>query len=519
MIVDDITLIEVGDMEEQFRKPYNVSADGEILKTIESLIVENGGSISNDLFISAASSAFRLSSESEEVGIAGQRGQRAWRERRYRFIANVTLENYTRERHVASRAIVIGYTDRVDLSHNNTVADDLRLYVNTVAVVRDIQVNDNGRIRVKSKLVSSQQTLLGDLDLNRGNVDYLMRPFDIFNTIDTHKEVGRDGDHIDLRSTFQYGVVLNGRHANDSNRYLSSVVQADRQGLTNVETYSNDIMEQSRDTEAADIVRPTRLQSNLFLKAIASRSDYAENNYFEYQDLAELTEGRSLKALDAVTRIAPMVRNTFSYESEQWYGASPETMAAIQICHAVPIIMLDCLFSYVDLTISNTHDRSNRTEILVHDMSSYIGDSFDDRRILEAFEGRIEREVFNPISSNGYFDVSLDITSEVGGLTRIMMSIDGGPETPYVFPTFADAMLTPMITRDKSVLDDNAEGYVKLRRIVDDTVGGSGQTIDTSSRFRNGRVETAPARTRTTGIDLLDIDLPRRKSRVKIDIV
>lgn len=518
MLLTKLTLIEVGDLEEQYRRPFKFSTDGDVLNSIESLVLSSGGNLSNDLFISTAADALRLSSDSEDVGIAGNVGRRAWREKRYRFIAEVELESFSARRRTASRAVVIGYTDRVDLSHNQLVADDLQMYVNSVVVIRDIELTDRrGNPYIKSKLVDSQQALLGDIDFDRGNVDYMMRPFDLFNTVDTHRDTGRADDHIDYRCLFQHGVQLNSRNSNDSNRYLSRVVTADRQGLGNLETYADVIMESSRETEAADILRPSQLDSNLFLKAIASRSDYADNNYFDYQDLATFTPRGTMDDLDDVTKIVPMASNLLSYESEEWHGASPETMAAIQVCHAIPIIMLDCLFSYVAFTVSNRHSADNRVEFLIDDMTSYAGEGFDDRQVFNTFESRAIREVFNVISANGYFDVRLEVSSEVGGMTRIELQIDDGPSTPYVFPSFADAMISPVITRDKNILDDNAENYIKLRDVVDDAINNCGR-IDTTSRLRNGRVESAERnRPRNTGIDLLDIDRPRRDTRSNSD--
>lgn len=523
MRLTKLELIEVGDLEEQYRRPFEFNTDGDILQKIEGLVRSNAGRLSSDLFISTASDALRLSSDVEEVGIGGRSGRRAWKENRYRFIAHVDLENYNRGDRVATRAIVIGYTDRADLSHNDTVADDLEMYVNSIAIVRDVERRDKrGRVYTQTKLVDSQQALLGDLDFDAGNVEYMMRPFDLFNTVDSHRDTGRSDDSIDFRCLFQYGVELTDRNTNSSNRYLSRVVQADRQGAMNMETYSNDILDQSREVEAADILRPQRVDSNLFLKALASRTGYGDNNFFEYRDLVPFTDRRNLKDLDAVTYVWPMARNRFSFESEEWHGASPETMAAMQVCHAVPIIMLNCLFSAVEFTVSNRHGYDNRVEFILNDMASYVGPDFNDRRVLDLFENRIVEEVFNPISLNGYMDVEIKVSSEVGGMTRIELEIDDGPMVPYVFPSFADAMISPVITRDKNLLDDNADSYIELRKTVDDAIDdltGEG-VIDTTSRIRNGRVEEN-SRPRNRGLDLIDIDLPNtsRRRSSKPDII
>jgi hypothetical protein len=518
MRLTKLTLIEVADLEEQYRHPFEFNVGGDVLQSIESLVRSNHGNLSPDLFIGTASEALRLSSEAEEVGIAGRTGRRAWRENRYRFIAEVEIEGFARHRNSATRAFVVGYTDRVDLSHENTVAPDLEMYVNSVVLIRDIEKKDRrGRTYISSKVLDSQQTMLGDIDITgrSGGSEYLMRPYDLFNTVDTHKETGRHDDSIDLRNTFQYGVEMNRRDSNDSNRYLAQVVAADRQGLGNLRTYSNDIMDMSRESEAADILRPQRVDSNLFLKAIASRSNYAEDNFFEYRDLVPFTDRRSLQDLDEVTKIAPIAHNIFSFESEVWYGASPETMAAAQVCHAIPIIMLGCLFSFVQFRINNLRTYDREPQFILEDSASYIGEDFDDISVIDTFKGRVIREVFNVISNNGYFDVDLSVSSEEGGFTRVEISIDDNPTVPYVFPSFADAMLTPVVTRNKSLIDDNAERYVDLRKkvdeAIDDFVGGKGR-IDTTSRIRDGKVEDTNRR-RNSGLDLLDLDLPSSSRR------
>lgn len=184
--------------------------------------------------------------------------------------------------------------------------------------------------------------------------------------------------------------------------------------------------------------------------------------------------------------------------------------------------MLNCLFSAVEFTVSNRHGYDNRVEFILNDMASYVGPDFNDRRVLDLFENRIVEEVFNPISLNGYMDVEIKVSSEVGGMTRIELEIDDGPMVPYVFPSFADAMISPVITRDKNLLDDNADSYIELRKTVDDAIDdltGEG-VIDTTSRIRNGRVEEN-SRPRNRGLDLIDIDLPNtsRRRSSKPDII
>lgn len=467
MYVTKLTFVEIADLEDQYRRPYELSLDGQTLHRLEQSIREEGGSARPALLADVLGQGLEMSStDIEHVALDGS----GWRHARYRYVMEVQVEAVGRYSS-GHRVIVCGYTDRCDKSANY-MAPDLRMYVNSIVGIRDVERKDNrGNAYIQSTVIDNYQVLLGEFSgfqHNRGGEnEYMMRPSDVFGTIEKIRELGDDGEFkADTRNMFINGVATNRRRNNQRARYMSTLIESDRSGQAEMETYYDDITGgASRNVAASDVATEPRFIMNRFMEQLTQRCNVIQDRWFEYKDLIDFTGRRNMSDLDDVTHFADRCDNDLSVESQSWRGANVETTIACTLCQEVPAIMVDCLLSTVTFTCSNMHSPDGSVEFLASDWAMFVAGDFK-MAVIDAFKSRFITEVFNMISRNNVMGVDLDVTADVGGLTTIEISVDGKPWERFAFPSFCDSMISPTVTRDMYRVDDLAKKYELVRKEV-----------------------------------------------------
>lgn len=503
-----LKLIEVGGLEKQSRRVFEWQRSGNFVNDIVDVVERTGGRLSVDSFVGIASDALTISTDVEDVYVPGIGNDRDWEERRFRFFLEMELEPMTRYNKKRTRALIQGYTDHSDLSHNDKVDPKMKMYINNVTTVQDFSDGARGTI---TRVVDVSQTLLGDM--SRGE-DFLLRPSDVFARIENKEDSIADDLELDVmvdtRSSFHSGTQLNDRRSNASSNYLHKLVTSDLDAAANIETRDMGIIQDNRDTLAYETAGGNiqTVRSNKFLRALADKNrNFKFSNYFTYADLAEFAG--SIKSLDRDTDI--ILPDGFGeFESEHWDGATAEVKAAAQVCHLIPIIMIDCFMDSVTFTIDNTDCRGDQADMVIEDMTSMLGENVRSRDHIRAFETRVKREVFSQITNNGHMRVDMDVDSEMCGITIIEISIDGDPYDRYVFPSFADGLLSPVVTNDGENAEDMADGYIEVRKHVDEVIGRH-QDISLSTDVRSAvrdRDRRSPRSERRRSNDaLLDDDI------------
>lgn len=470
MFINKLMLIEVADLEEVYRRPFELTVDGDIIRLLEDAISRDAGQFRPQLVLDAVGRGLTLSSSREEVSM----GAGKFQDSRFRFILEIQVDQI-RGTMPGSRIIVCGYTDRVDMSHNDLMAPDMRFYVNNIVGIRDIPRNHHGRSYIDSKVTDNYQVLLGDYNMpgnrNRGHNEYLMRPRDVFRTIEKHKAIGIDengADVVDTRTMFSNGVETNRGRNNLRGRYLSTLMEADRAGKSEQSVYGDDLFEATRDSASSDVVSEPRLIRNAFMSILINRSPtFSDTGFFEYDNLVEFTHERNMRGLDKVTDFSLIEDNTFNFESNRWNSNSAEVITVATFCQEIPALMVDCLFSYLNFKVSNMHLLDGQPEFEFIEWAYFVDMNSNDR-MLEAFKQRFLREVFNLVTNEDQLIIDLEIEAEVGGMTGLEISFDGGRFERYTFPSFCDGIVAPVVTDDAKKLDNIAKKYGSIREDIVD---------------------------------------------------
>ena len=467
MRLESLTLVEVADIPDQYRRAYELNINGDTLKALEFTLRTEGNNCRPSMLVDVLGNSIALSADGVER-VELDYGK--WSDERYRFIAVVLVEEATRS-HAGSRIVVCGYTDRCDISLSKIVAPDLKFYINSIVGVRDVLTPDNrGNYYIKSMITENYQVLLGDYEQNNSRYnDYKMRPVDVFSTIEATRELGSvDDQTIDTRILFVNGVDTNSRRNNQRGRYMSSLIEQDVQGYQAIETYTDsDYGDQlSRNSASIELAASSerRIVANNFIRYLTANrhSEVTYNKHFYYEDMAPLSKLGNLRGLDEVTTIIERGRGSFSMESEKWNGGVPETMIAATLAQEIPAIMTDCIVSSISFQCSNASTRGGRPEFICTDIRMFVDGDFGDY-IINAFEQRFLNEVFRPLSQDNLICLDIQVSADVGGMTVVDVMMDNNPNERYVFPSFCDSVLVPTMTKDYTKIENMASQYETLR--------------------------------------------------------
>ncbi len=481
MRLNRLACIEVGGLEKQIRKPFRWENDGDFIEDVIDAVERSCGNIGRDTFVGVGADSLTFGSGYEDVNIQGIGND--WDEKRFRFVMDVELTAMSKYSKVGTRAIVQGYTEHADATHRGRLDPKMRMYINNICTVQDIQDGARG---TTTRVIDISQTLLGDIQA--GNVEILIRPSDIFSTIDCIEDsLDEDmSEMVDTRSTFHRGVQLSKRSTSMASNYLKDLVEADLSASDNLVSHDPNLINDTRDSLAREVAGGSiqSYRSNAFLKALQSNNrNFKGNNWFTIRDVADLLD----VTVNHIDDMIDVYQPDIDLESDVWTGGSAEVKASFEICHSIPIIMADCYIDSIELTSDNLDSRNGEPCTGIQDLTSMLGENVRDRRHINKFIDRFNREVFRRISNNGQQLVDLEISSEICGLTTIKISIDDEHSYRYVFASFADGMLSPNVTNDSEVSLDLANGYIDLRREIDEVVQRTQPEISLSTDVRGAK--------------------------------
>lgn len=454
-----------------YRRSYNSHVDG----AIEQQLIDstnNGAQITKHSLSGVASQILRPSSNIGNMASMVH----GWQTPRYRFLLKVEEEG---QLGVSTIAFYTGYTEHSEgiIIHGIDSVIDPNMYMHVTSVSRtrisNVQV---GAVPSRNfNNVGNQQFLFGDstAETLAGNVAgtyWKMRPEDVFrsqNLLNSLSEVGLTPySTIDTTGSLTaLGGDVSSRENNVASSYLSKTLRALRNAHTDYESSATDAT-----YDAAKAVNEGYISYNPFfnvmmnyaeailnsgrfrygdLQKVASYLDdvtnvFSSNNMMQYtgQQSAGMTLNMGLQYMDNV----PSADNT-----EHWKGSTTETIVAYNIAMALPAMMLDKFVSSFRINITNqTLDGSIQHAIM--DISP-IDPLLEGNMMVagETLADQITMEILGPNSNFGALPFRCMIDCNVFGDTSILISFNGAPDTPYVMPTFADNMATPIITADRNV--------------------------------------------------------------------
>lgn len=398
-----------------------------------------------------------------------------WDEQRCMFMMELVVNKTSTSR---VHMVVSGYTDHsdfADVSNRNKklrLPDNLRFYFNStykIRTLRTIRGNDQ-ETRVNTSSASQILTRTDRANLSNGRRGTLtMRPEDIIanqSTSESFKELLDDEDFIDVsgeetewrdtRPEFREAIKLSRRSNSNSADYLASTLSA----LRDAEDEFAD-SDKSVALRARGKVREEIVENDDFWDELATDTQVMSSGYVEWGELLEWN-----RDLDDIADISfgAKTKGVDNRGYSKWDDSSNEGLAATIIKDTIIGYMIENL--YIKSSFSVTNDtRGGHVSFTVGKFIPFQED-MDVKDNLNEFMSRVKTELFKNLLFHRDMVLSISVEAHIHRDIVIDISIDGDEEEHFVFPAFADALVSPILTSRIDHVDEISGDIRKINRTL-----------------------------------------------------
>jgi uncharacterized protein (DUF736 family) len=381
-----------------------------------------------------------------------------WGERRLRFMMEV---EHTSDFGTTITEIILGYTDHPGIGIGGSIDPNMMFIVNSVMQIRRTQEFTPLGNQIHSSVTDSSHILV---DNNWSGIysqvsDQRMRPVDVFATMSRTHLGGIDGTIIDTRATSTNMAAKSRRSNASAANYMSQLLNGYNSAsiATDYGAGNDEILNKAR-----GISEENQAIKDPFLSAIAQiQGNPIIGNIFTYKDLCQLDP-----YIDNVTKAYMMSSTTQKVIhtaglTATWQGSDLDTHVATILSQSIPSLLMDLALTRVVFKATNRTVNSAVTCAII-DAQGFI--SGDISRLLDTFRIRLEHEILRDVSRNNMFDYAIEMNVDLLGETWIKLSLNGNQYIDYVTPSFADALLAPVLTSDNNRATNLASDFEMLSR-------------------------------------------------------
>lgn len=451
MKIIKMLMLEVGTYNDVHQRPYHAHVDGHALSVLQES-TDNGRNLTPAALSSVGAEIMRVSSTAGNVAeiINGYDQPRLcfMMEIEFPGTGGVTMVEW-----------LMGYTDHVGVSATygdaRMVFDpNMRLTFNNVLRGRRTTVARAFGNTVRTAVNDSYQLINGSYQPQITNVHqapHLLRPQDVFTNLsmDNARSLLGHDEVLDLRPTHgPERIAVNNRRNSIPGSYLSRVLQVWKHESEFEEVDPSSLNSQM----AAKIAEPT-ISNIRSVQQLAVISDLRRGGTVTWSELVAADDLGQLEDRVVITLAqSPASRARLAHrgEAEFWHGNSNTTVIASAFVQAVPGIMMSLMLTEMDVSITNrTHD--GEWDVTIQDWESFNGG--DDVEQVQAFQYKMATELMPGLSRGGQHEIELHASFSVTGETRLEISVDGSPMTPFIAPTFCDGLSAAVRAPDRNTLD------------------------------------------------------------------
>lgn len=471
--VSELFLIQTGTYQDQYLRPYIVDADANYITQLAD-DTHGGNVISTKTIENVAGSMVKPSTVTSGLSMIPH----GWGMRRFSFLLKVVEDDPITTSSQITR-LFYGYTDLADMSHNNNIAPEMKMYFSAeTTVITNWRTLDNGATVPHSRVLGSTQ-IINPMDMARSpdnimgmpDTTWLIRPEDTFvvggnNIMNQILESsgmvnGKISSVIDQRSLSTKGVPyqLNRRLDNSPSRYLTN----------SFSSYMGAVKEQRSEHEDEDpryASNPGLDRDRLYMDAAARGSvgkihqisffdhitrncGYLERGYIEYGQLVrefENVDQNTQVSLDTGQSIRKL---SHAQDSAPWNRNDLLGVAVSTIAQTIPAIMMECCLASVRFTVTPGHGYGNYNIIVFDEGTATMFGNLADRDVLgfiEEFKRRLTVDVLNPITHNNQVFLSLGMSTHLMSESVIDIHFADNNQMRFVAPTFSDNLFPPVAT-------------------------------------------------------------------------
>lgn len=434
-VVAELVILEIGTYNAQYRRPFETHLDGQGLQMFQQKLADAPAYA--PAMLNGIANQFIMPSAQPEKQLFIPQG---FGEQRLRFHMKV-IHNFRMGGQVIEH--LVGYTNYVGASAAG-FASDCEFYVNSTVMVRESQEMTPTGLQTFSNMADNSHILVDNQwdGIYGGNNEQRMRPEDVFAAMSRNHLQGMGTNLIDGRSTMSNVAVKSSRKNSLAPMFMANVLENYRNAKQSEEFGQG---EQQILGQARGYASDNNVGKDPFLSAIAGIRGAPLGNTFTWRDLERLDPN----ALRNTTLIqmdqAAKGDAHWAGQTADWGGADGTTLAATILSQSVPGLMMDMMLTELVFTCTN-HVIGGGVNFQPFHAASFT--SLPVGPIVDQFMIRFQQEILNDLTFHNQIGFALKVEMDLYGHSKLSISMNNEPYTDYVVPSFADALLVPVVTNN-----------------------------------------------------------------------
>ena len=499
IIVDYLNLIKVAGYQDQFLRPNVTTMTGVAAAEIGNMIRDFNGKIPGSVIAKTTANFILPSSRPETLAFADNVVPNSvsipfWLdEDRFVFMMQIR----TTSGNIETTELVTGYTDRFDVAHTNRyvqntedviIAPDTTFYINSVSTIGTRYLNNLAVPVIKDSFAVFGGGL-GAGTYNSQNA-LKMTPMNLIqsgkiNSVDGITDVPDNSGVTTIRSDYKSVSnypTLSYRKFNSPTALTSKIIESytDQAKLfANSGSYSSDdVYNQARGACADPSITQTKILTSISTMGGSSST-------FDYKWLQAIDPH-----IDEKTDVFDGGYHTTEY-SAPWDAPTLETQMALVASNMVTTLMLNYSLRMLEFSSTNMVVHGgfgvSSSSTMISNIAGFV-ENINFNNIIGSLENIIGEELGMVLSQGGELGYSIHVSAEMNADISITISFEGKPEEIYIFPSFADSALSPMITTNTKTYRNNSRDIGAVMDLVEETVisssgitgytGGMGDVFD-----------------------------------------
>lgn len=461
---------ETGSFHDVYASPLEMTLSDGVDELIRDRIIGAGeGRLTSKAFLGIAS---RVLAPSMDIDRGRDRIDvpDGWDSQRCRFSMEVFIERRLGE---DETMFIHGYTDHKGLAASGAIDEDMVLYINGFIRVGYAERQTAYGMEEVPVVREIAQVAAGKLIYDRDQETHLGRPSDIFGNLqrqmyDTGTSVPLSDNRTRLRSPVD--AIFSQRRHNLAGDYLADTLQSYRNALS-FQNYGNDRTDvigisQQRLNSEIELMR-----DNVFLRALGRVQGVNNSVSFTMSDLLDIDpdieNNPDVTGVELTSRALAALATRDN--ASRWDDSTIQAQWARQITSGLSAIIMSRYHRGLVFT-ATSRTQSGKVEVVALNPSPVVDNL--PRHFFEDMMDDIE-DFFIDISRAGRIDFDVEVNINQYDQTKIELSIGRDPEELFYVPSFADALLAPIYTRQSRAIERLVNDF---SAVIEDCTGELGNS-------------------------------------------
>ena len=473
MSIIRLDLMKIDGYQNQVLRPYVTTINGNVINGINNILDNYNNKIPTNAISSLCSNFIAPSSRPETfnnqvitVGIPNN-----WNENRFVFnlVVEISINGLT------TTEVITGYTNKLDVakgSHGNEVfiAPDTVFYINNIATIS----SRNNLITDSKSIIGGGMGIAAYGNLNT----YKMSPSQLINSskynfADTLSDIPNN-TYIATDNMICNTPTMTNRLNNSPNYVFSKILESYRNVYmsSHGSGFDNSVSDVNLiDTLRSKVSDPINTSSS-FLYGMSNIYG-AFTSTFDYKFLIEMDQFIESKTF---IRTVPIDGMNSSY----WGAADLATQTALIVSNMVTNLLVNYSLSVIEFSSTNKTPMgymggANTVNTQVYNIGSLTNNqttndvvkSNREIQLIGMLESIINDELIPIVSKNNQVDYTLHVKAIINLDVEVQIAYENEPLERFVFPSFADALLSPILTTNSNIYRKNSNDIGKVLQVIE----------------------------------------------------